>query len=348
MRALGELADSIVEAWHDPAKVRELAGHVNTLREHVVSDRGISLGGEAEEWFGLRLQSLSLLNALGDSTGQAALAATQLAADCEEALGADHHHTLVARANLVAAYRQGGLADDAITLGERTLCDLERTLGSDDLHTLNFRRELALAYHRAGWNAKAIPLLERTLADRERTLGPDHPRILSSRNDLAHVYLHVGRTADAIPILEQTVTDWERILGTDNPRTLTSRKDLSSALRRAGRTVEAIELAERTVADSERILGSDHPSTLGIRHTRALACLSASVRMAIRLLEQNLTDAERVLGRDHMTRSGAAAAILRLPTAQAGQTKERASNSWSGQSSPTSVYTAVIIHEPLV
>ena len=301
VRVLRELADGIAEAWQDPAGVRELAGQVSALTEH--GGGHLDVSGAEEVVAGLlvlRLRSLSLLNTLGDSTGQAILAAERLVADCEQQLGPDHHETLTARYNLAYAYRAAGQLAEAIPLYERTLADGERVLGTDHPDTLSSRNNLAHAYQAAGRTAEAIPLYERTLADRERVLGTDHPGTLLSRNNLAAAYQAAGRVAEAIPLHERTLADSERVLGTDHPDTLTSRNNLAHAYQAAGRTAEAIPLIERSLADCERVLGTDHPDTLLSRNNLAAAYQAAGrVAEAIPLLERSLADCERVLGTDH-------------------------------------------------
>ena len=89
VKALGWLADGIAEAWQDPAGVRELAAQVSAFNAHVTGHLGV-LGSEVTaSLLRLRLRSVYLLNTLGDSTGQAILAAGPLVADCEQTLGPD-------------------------------------------------------------------------------------------------------------------------------------------------------------------------------------------------------------------------------------------------------------------
>jgi tetratricopeptide (TPR) repeat protein len=300
VRVLGGLADGISEAWRDPAGVRELAVQVNALTGHLNDSPDILGAKVAASLRQLRLRSVYLLNTLGDSTGQAILAAEPLVADCEQSLGADHPDTLTARSNLGHAYQAAGRTAEAIPLYEQTLADRERVLGADLPVTLLSRNNLAGAYKAAGRTAEAIPLLEQTVADFGRVLGTHHASTLTSRNNLADAYQAAGRTAEAIPLYEQTLADRERVLGTDHPDTLGSRNSLAGAYQEAGRTAEAIPLLEQTLADYQRVLGTDHPDTLGSRNNLALAYQEAGrTAEAIPLLEQTLADCERVLGTDH-------------------------------------------------
>ncbi len=300
VRVLGDLADGISEAWRDPAGVREVAVQVNALTGHLHNSPDALGAKVAASLRRLRLRSAYLLNSLGDSTGQAILAAKLAAADCEQSLRADHPDALTARTNLAYAYQAAGRTAEAIPLYEQTLAARERVLGADRPLTLLSRNNLAHAYQAAGHTAKAIPLLEQTVAGFERVLGTDHRDTLGSRLNLAGAYEAAGRTAKAIPLLEQTLADFERVLGTDHPSTLGCRNSLAGAYQEAGRTAEAIPLHEQTLADYQRVLGADHPGTLGSRNNLASAYDSAGrLTEAIPLYDQTLADRERVLGPEH-------------------------------------------------
>jgi len=301
VQVLRRLAGGIGEAWRDPGGVRELAGHVSALATHAVSHPAAPTGDEVPAaLLRLRLQSVYLLNALGDSTGLAIAAAEPLARDCKQLLGADHPDTLTACANLAYAYQAAGRLDEAIPLYERTLTDRERVLGGTHPDTLICRNNLAGAYQAAGRLDEALPLLERTLTDSEQVLGGTHPDTLTSRNNLAVAYRAAGRLDEAIPLYERTLTDSEQALGGTHPDTLGSRNNLAGAYQAAGRLDEAIPLLERTLADFEQVLGGTHPDTLTSRNNLAGAYQAAGrLDEALPLLERTLTDRERILGGTH-------------------------------------------------
>jgi tetratricopeptide (TPR) repeat protein len=301
--ALSRFGEGMEEPWRDPAGVRELAGHVSALAGYT---QGRLNADVATNLLLLRLGTVYLLNALGDSTGQVITAAEPIAVECEQVLGADHPSTLHARSNLAYAYQLAGRTAEAIPLYEQTLADRERILGAYHPDTLLTRNNLAAAYQAVGRTAEAIPLYEQTLADRERILGAYEPDTLSSRNNLASAYQAAGRTPEAIQLLERTVADSERILGGAHPDTLGSRNNLAEAYRLAGRTADAILLLERTLADREQVTDKDHPETLGCRNNLALAYMAAGrTAEAIQLLERNLADRERVMGANHPDTLGA-------------------------------------------
>ena len=246
-----------------------------------------------------RVWSISHLNQAYDPNRAIELG-TDVSADCERFLGADHPDTLTSLSNLAYAHRSTGRLSEAIPLYERSLADRERVLGADHRDTLSSRSNLAYAYRTAGRLLEATVLYERTLADRERVLGADHPDTLSARNHLAGAYRLARRLSEAIPLYERTLADRERVLGADHPDSLTSRHDLAYAYTSAGRLSESIPLYERTVADRERVLGADHPDTLATRNDLADTYMWAGrLSEAITLHQRTLADRERTLGPDH-------------------------------------------------
>lgn len=307
--------DAVSEPLRDPAWVRDLVGHVSTVTAGVAAHPDVFPTRMPTNLLGVRVQSLSLLNALKDSTGLAVLVAEPLAADCEQVLGANHIYTLESRANLAAAYEAVGRIVEAVPLLERTLADYERLVGVHHPETEAVRSNLAMAYQEAGRTAEAIPLLKRVLAVHELMLGADHPYSLPTRHNLAFAYLQAGRGAEAVPLLERILADRERVLGADHPDTLTTRNNLAFAYQAAGRTAEVASLLERTLADYERLLGTDHPETLTVRSNLASVYRDAGRNAEmVPHLERTLAECERVLGADHpgtlTTRSNLAMAYL--------------------------------------
>jgi len=141
--ALDSLANRMDRAWENEAWVRELAAQVTAVHEHAGSVLARA-GGDAEaDLVRLRGQVLSLLNALGDTTGQAIAAGILLPADCERVLGPDHPNTLAIRYNLAYAFLSAGRMDVALPLFERALADSERILGPGHSTTASVRANLA-------------------------------------------------------------------------------------------------------------------------------------------------------------------------------------------------------------
>jgi tetratricopeptide (TPR) repeat protein len=295
------LLDGTKPDWTDRNWIRELAGQVLALHEHVGHYLGTPAQGVAWDLLQLRRHAISLLAGLGDdSTLQIIAAHEKLASDCEQVLGPDHLDTLASRDNLATAYRRAGQSKKAIPMHEQALADRERVLGPDHPDTLASRDNLATAYRVVGQSKKAIPMHEQALADRERVLGPDHPDTLTSRDNLAAAYMRAGQFQEAIPMYEQALVDRERVLGHDHFSTLGSRDNLATAYRSAGQLKKAIPMHEQVLADYERVLGRDHVDTLASRDNLGAAYSgSGQLHMAIPMQEQALADYERVLGPDH-------------------------------------------------
>ena len=152
---LASLAGAVERVREDPAAVRDLAGQITALDEHVTGHLA-GLGVDStESLLRLRVRGMWLVNELDDSPGQVIGLGVPLAADCERVLGADHPGTLAARFNLAYAYESAGRLGEAIPLYERTLADSERVLGADHPNTQTFRDNLAAAYDDAGRPADA-------------------------------------------------------------------------------------------------------------------------------------------------------------------------------------------------
>ena len=265
---LASLAGAVERVREDPAAVRDLAGQITALDEHVTGHLA-GLGVDStESLLRLRVRGMWLVNELDDSPGQVIGLGVPLAADCERVLGADHPGTLAARFNLAYAYESAGRLGEAIPLYEQVLAGRERVLGADHPDALASRFSLACVYESAGRPGEAIPLFEQALADYERVLGAGHPDTLTSRKYLAHAY-EVAEQGEMIALFEQALAARERVLGVGHPDTLTSRFDLADAYASAGRLGEAIALYEQLLADCERVLGADHSVTLTIRENLA-------------------------------------------------------------------------------
>ena len=134
VQVLASLGGGISEAWRDPDGVRDLAQQVSAVVTNLTGGPG-AVDEMPADLLDLRLRLVYLLNALGDSSGLAILAAEPLVADCERLLGADHPDTLTSRNNLARAYRAAGRTSEAIPLLERTLDVREWLLGADHPNT---------------------------------------------------------------------------------------------------------------------------------------------------------------------------------------------------------------------
>ena len=170
---LASVAGAVKRVQKDPAAVRDLAGQITALDEHVTGHLASFGVDGTESLLRLRVRGMWLVNELDDSPGQVIGLGVPLAADCERVLGADHPSTLAARFNLAYAYESAGRLGEAIPLYEQVLADYERVLGADHRDTLISRNNLAYAYESAGRLDEAIPLYEQVLARREWVLGAE-------------------------------------------------------------------------------------------------------------------------------------------------------------------------------
>ena len=162
----------------------------------------------------LRLRSAYLLNSLGDSTGQAILAAKPAAADCEQSLRADHPDTPpTARTNLAYAYQAAGRTAEAIPLYEQTLAARERVLGADRPLTLLSRTTSLTPTRLRDIQPRRSRSLSRPSPASSGSWAPTTATPWAPVVNLAGAYEAAGRTAKAIPLLEQTLADFERVLG---------------------------------------------------------------------------------------------------------------------------------------
>src|SRR2546423_15157164 len=84
---LAGLADGIGDAWRDPFGVRELAGQVSAVVSHLARYPGALAEEALSDLLGVRLRSVLLLNALGDSAELAVLPAEPQAAGSARGLG---------------------------------------------------------------------------------------------------------------------------------------------------------------------------------------------------------------------------------------------------------------------
>jgi hypothetical protein len=75
-------------------------------------------GNAFDNLLGLRVRSVHLLNALGDSTGFSVQVAEPLVGDFERILGVDHPDSIKSRSTLAMAYQTTGRTGEAITLFE--------------------------------------------------------------------------------------------------------------------------------------------------------------------------------------------------------------------------------------
>jgi tetratricopeptide (TPR) repeat protein len=293
-------AGRIERPWEDRLAIRELAGHIAALTEHVSPSLRSFDSATTADLLRLRGRVISLLNDLGDRFGQVIPLSQALVTDCGRYLGGDHRHTLDTRNSLAVAYLAAGFTDKAVLLLEDIVPQRRRVLGSDHPDTLSSRNTLARACLTAGRLDEACLRLEEVADQRRDVLGKSHPDTLTSRNDLGLTYRKLNRLDEAVALLKRTLAEREKVLVADDPGIFTSRASLALAYQSKRRHDDAIALHERTLKDRERVLGTDHIDTLWSRHFLADAYyLDGQLHEAIPIFAQALAHARRVLGDDH-------------------------------------------------
>jgi tetratricopeptide (TPR) repeat protein len=116
-------------------------------------------------------------------------------------LGANHHQTLVSKANLAGVYQDQGKHALAEPLLKDVLAAFTAQLGADHPNTLAVKNILAVLYQDQGKYDQAEPLLLEVLAARQKRLGPDHLNVAATLAVLGVNYLGQHRYVEAEPRL---------------------------------------------------------------------------------------------------------------------------------------------------
>ena len=183
----------------------------------------------------------------------------------DDAYGAEHRDTLVARGSLA---RWTGEAGDAAAARDQYAALLpvhERVLGPEHPDTLTTRHNLARYTGEVGDAAAARDQLATLLPVRERVLGPEHPETLTTRHNLARWTGEVGDAAAARDQLAALLPVEERVLGPEHPETLTTRANLAYWTGETGDAAAARDQFAALLPVRERVLGPEHPETLTTR-----------------------------------------------------------------------------------
>ncbi|MFM9373437.1 tetratricopeptide repeat protein [Streptomyces sp. Da 82-17] len=226
----------------------------------------------------------------------------KVAADREQALGADHPDTLASRYEVAFTLSRTGRPTDALREFEHVARGRERALGADHPDTLGARQEIAYVLGQLGRHFEAHEIYTAVLAGRERSphLGPDHPDTLRCRHNLAYNLSRLGRLEEAHGMAVEVAEARARVLGPAHPDTLVTRYEVAYALGQLGRWGEALQ-AYREVAEARgQALGADHPDTLAARYEVGISLgrLGQSAE-ALALYQGLAADRARVHGADH-------------------------------------------------
>jgi len=206
-------------------------------------------------------------NYLGYSGSYAAARDLQrLVAEAREtSLGAEHSHTLNARADLA---RWTGRAGDPTAARDQYAALLpvqEQVLGAEHPGTLTDREYLARWTGEAGDAASARDQYTALLPIRERVQRPEHPDTLTTRRELARWTGQAGDAAGARDQFAALLPIAERVHGPQHPDTLTTRHELAYWTGEAGDAAGARDQFVAQLPTRERVQGPEHPDTLTTR-----------------------------------------------------------------------------------
>jgi tetratricopeptide (TPR) repeat protein len=224
-----------------------------------------------------------------------------LATRCDAKLAPGHPDTLMATAQLAAAYLTAGHAQEAVQWWQRVLADRTRELAPGHPAIVAARVSLARALTAAAEPADAVTVMLRAVAEYEQSYGDGHPETLSARDELAAAYQAAGDYLAAGRLLARSLADRERMQGPRDALTMATRDRLAAVCLADGRIKDAISQYKRVLSDREKVLGRDHLDTIATAASLA-AAYQAAGRMpaAMQFAERCCADSERVLGPDHV------------------------------------------------
>jgi hypothetical protein len=151
---------------------------------------------------------------------------SQLFADEQRVLGAEHESVLVAREKIAEKRWEIGDLVGAMAEGEQVLTARRRVLGDDHADTLGTRLMLAIWRGRAGDISAAVAELEALIGDLRDKLGHDHVHLLMARHMLT-LWAPDRSGADEVAAWEALVEEEARVLGDKHPVTVAARHELA-------------------------------------------------------------------------------------------------------------------------
>jgi hypothetical protein len=189
----------------------------------------------------------------------------QITAASQEAFGAEHAETLIARANL--AFWTGAAGDPAAARDQfaALLPVVERVSGPEDPGTLLARANLAQSTGQAGDPAAARDQFAALLPVVERVFGTEHRHTLTVRGNLAQSADEAGDPVAARNQFAALLPLSERIHGAQHPATLGRMSDFAFYEGAAGNAEAARDMFGSLLPHIEQIYGAEHPDTLIVR-----------------------------------------------------------------------------------
>lgn len=152
---------------------------------------------------------------------------SQLLADEQRVLGAEHPLTLMSWGRVAQQRRDVGDYAGAIAEGEQVLAARRRVLGDDHEDTFSMRLFLVTWRGEAFDGAAAVAELEPLVEEMRQQLGDDHRHTLIARHTLLLWGPDPDDPRDAVVDWEALVDDETRILGADYSATVAAREELA-------------------------------------------------------------------------------------------------------------------------
>lgn len=217
-----------------------------------------------------------------------------------QALGSEHHETLVEMNILAQSLMNQGRWHQALELYERTLELNEQVLGQDHPNTLTTMSDIGQVLGHLGQYEEAIKRQRQTLELETRIFGPEHPDTLKGMTNLAGWLSENGDHEEALNLHRRALELKLEVLGPEDPSTLTSMNNLALALSEQGEYEESVELHLQTLELDAKILGPEHPQTLsGMNNLALVYARQADFEQAEELYRQTIELKQKVLRPRH-------------------------------------------------
>ncbi|MFE6101296.1 tetratricopeptide repeat protein [Streptomyces laurentii] len=299
--ALPAAAHALLDIWpttgHDQDPAQRLRASARSLARHDQDGESHPLWQDESAY--------TVLFRLGTSAGESGditWARAHFDALCPLArhhLGADHPHSLAARAEL--SRWQGHTGDHVAAV--QTLQSLEadhiRLFGYEAPETLVTRHNLAVEQGETGDIHDTIAALTEILAVRQRN-GADRGAILSTLHNLSYWKGVAGDAVGAAAAYRGLIPLMEEEFGPDADGTMTARHNLARWQGESGNASEAVSSLEALLPDQKRTLGPRHLRVLTTRQSLARwQGAAGETDRAIAGYQALIADMDEILGPDH-------------------------------------------------
>ncbi|MGW4162623.1 tetratricopeptide repeat protein [Streptomyces sp. NPDC004788] len=294
-------AHALLDIWPDTGHDQ---GHAQRLRANARSLAAHDQDGESHPLW-LDDTAYILLFKLGTSGGESgdvSGARAYFDALCSLArhhLGADHPHSLAARAELSRWQSRAGDHVGAVQTLQSLESDHIRLFGYEASETLVTRHNLAVERGETGDTHGTIAALAEILAVRQRN-GADRGSILSTIHNLSYWKGVAGDAVGAAAAYRDLIPLMEEEFGPDADGTLTARHNLARWQGESGNAAQAVSLLEALLPDQTRTLGRRHLRVLTTRQSLARwQGAAGETDKAVAGYQALIADMDEILGPDH-------------------------------------------------